>query len=69
MTNASNLISDNKTIDQNAPAVIKVQDSELSVCCPPIEQAHWNQHPRVYLDLKKNNRAKCPYCGNVFQQS
>jgi len=53
--------------EQNAPTPIKVTVSALPVCCPPKDQEHWNQHPRVYLELEKSNRASCPYCGNIFE--
>lgn len=52
----------------NESTTIKVTSSE-PVCCPPKEQAHWNQHPRVYLTLAKTGEAKCPYCGNHFKMS
>ena len=44
---------------------IKVTSAE-SICCPPKEQALWNQHPRVYLELGKSDEVNCPYCGNHF---
>jgi len=49
----------------NEKTTISVTSSE-PVCCPPKDQDHWNQHPRVYLSLEKNGEANCPYCGNHF---
>lgn len=46
---------------------IYLTKSKLPACCPPKDQAHWNQHPRVYLELKENGEANCPYCGNHFE--
>ncbi|MCW8877066.1 MAG: zinc-finger domain-containing protein [Kangiellaceae bacterium] len=46
--------------------VLKVSKEALPACCPPKEQEHWNQHPRVYLELS-DGKASCPYCGNRFE--
>lgn len=51
----------------DAKKIITVKRSDLPACCPPKDQAVWNQHPRVYLPLEKTGRATCPYCGNQFQ--
>lgn len=48
-------------------AVIQVTKDSLPVCCPPKDQEHWNQHPRVYLSLKEGVVTACPYCGNRFE--
>ncbi len=53
---------------QDSQNVIMVNSEQSSVCCPPKEQAHWNQHPRVYLDLSSQDQVSCPYCGNQFQR-
>lgn len=36
------------------------------VCCPIPEQASWNQHPRVYIDLSAEKEQICPYCSTRF---
>ncbi|WP_196139537.1 zinc-finger domain-containing protein [Aliikangiella sp. G2MR2-5] len=46
--------------------IIEIARDQLPACCPPKELAHWNQHPRVYLELDKSGKAACPYCGNCF---
>lgn len=48
---------------------IQVSKNSLPACCPPKEQAHWNQHPRVYLELEATGSADCPYCGNHFEMT
>lgn len=53
---------------QNRPTQpIKVTAAELPLCCPTPAMTLWNQHPRVYLDLSKTGKAKCPYCGYEFE--
>ena len=37
------------------------------VCCPTKEHETWNQHPRVYIDIKGKKSATCPYCGTIFK--
>ncbi len=51
---------------ENAKKIIEVSADSLPACCPPKDQAHWNQHPRVYLALDDGGKANCPYCGNQF---
>lgn len=46
---------------------IKVSQDSLPACCPPKDQEHWNQHPRVYLEMSQTGEADCPYCGNHFK--
>ena len=53
----------------DARKTIKISQDELPACCPPKEEETWNQHPRVYIDLKQNGRGACPYCGNQFELS
>ncbi|WP_116963127.1 zinc-finger domain-containing protein [Fastidiosibacter lacustris] len=36
------------------------------ICCPTPEHASWNQHPRVYIDLKDQDEGICPYCSTRF---
>lgn len=38
----------------------------LPLSCPTPEMALWNAHPRVYLPLEENGRARCPYCGAEY---
>jgi uncharacterized Zn-finger protein len=34
---------------------------------PKADMKLWNSHPKVYLDVGKNGRVKCPYCGTVYK--
>lgn len=27
----------------------------------------WSGHPRVFLDVAKHGKVKCPYCGTEYQ--
>jgi len=27
----------------------------------------WNGHPRVFLEIARQHKAKCPYCGTVYR--
>ena len=33
---------------------------------PKADMKIWNTHPKVYLELARSGRAKCPYCGTVY---
>lgn len=46
---------------------IKAQDLPLS--CPLPDQAIWNAHPRVYLDIEQSLHAQieCPYCSTHYE--
>ena len=33
---------------------------------PKADMKIWNSHPKVYLDVAREGRAKCPYCGTVY---
>lgn len=46
---------------------IKVTRSEMPVSCPPKGTESLDLHPRVYIKMGKNERSKCPYCGNQFE--
>lgn len=55
-----------ETAQKQPQNVIKVTKDQLPACCPPKDQEHWNQHPRVYLEISRSESASCPYCGNKF---
>lgn len=46
---------------------VTVTESELPLSCPARDQAVWNMHPRVYLDIQAKGRVTCPYCGIHYQ--
>ncbi len=33
---------------------------------PKADMKIWNNHPKVYLDVAREGRAKCPYCGTLY---
>ncbi len=33
---------------------------------PKADMKIWNSHPKVYLDVAREGRAKCPYCGTLY---
>ena len=54
------------TIEPNAENLYTISKSDLPLHCPMDGMSLWNSHPRVYLPLDKNGKAKCPYCGADF---
>ncbi|MCE1249773.1 MAG: zinc-finger domain-containing protein [Comamonadaceae bacterium] len=44
-------------------------DNNGGIHCPSAQadMKLWNNHPRVFLDIAHQGRAKCPYCGTVYQ--
>ena len=54
-------------------AVIELLAKDLNdqggVFCPSAlaDMKLWNMHPKVYLDVGRTGRAKCPYCGTVYE--
>lgn len=34
---------------------------------PKADMKIWNTHPKVYLDVGKTGKARCPYCGTVYK--
>ncbi|MGB5300891.1 MAG: zinc-finger domain-containing protein [Thiogranum sp.] len=54
----------------NAENRYEVTQADLPLHCPMDSMSLWNSHPRVYLPIDENGRAKCPYCGaDYFLQS
>ncbi|MBM37933.1 MAG: hypothetical protein CMO97_02555 [Woeseia sp.] len=27
----------------------------------------WNSHPKIYLPIEATGKAKCPYCGALYE--
>ena len=44
-----------------------IAEKDLPLHCPTAEQALWNMHPCVFLDIEEKGEAKCPYCGEEFR--
>ena len=47
--------------------IVFIYQSDLPLHCPLPSQEKWNLHPRVYLPLDEDGKAKCPYCGAEYQ--
>jgi len=44
----------------------EVTKSDLPLSCPRPGESHWDQHPRVFLDIEKTGEVLCPYCGAYY---
>ena len=53
-------------VTANSERVYEVTRKDLPVSCPTPDMTLWNSHPRVYLPLKEQGRATCPYCSAEF---
>ena len=54
-------------IDSPSPAVVLLGADDLPVHCPNPAMPVWSSHPRVFLDLNEDGKAKCPYCSTEYQ--
>ena len=36
------------------------------VCCPPLDDKAWQEHPRVYLAFDSKSEVRCPYCSTLY---
>jgi uncharacterized Zn-finger protein len=54
------------TRQPNAAKQYEVTEKDLPLHCPMDGMSLWNSHPRVYLPIEENGRAKCPYCGAEY---
>ena len=45
----------------------QIKRKDLPLSCPPAGKAAWDQHPRVYLPLKKAGKISCPYCSARYE--
>lgn len=57
-------------MSQNTQAlVIEVHETDLPLQCPSLDVAKWNNHPRVFLQIKKspNQEITCPYCSAHYK--
>ena len=59
-------------VDMTTSSHIELLAADLNdqggIFCPS-PKAHmkiWNSHPKVYLDVARTGKAKCPYCGTVY---
>lgn len=48
---------------------VHIKPKDLPLSCPLPDQAVWNAHPRVYLDIEQSPQAQieCPYCSTRYE--
>jgi len=56
-----------KLKEANAEKKYQVTRKDLPLHCPMDNMTSWNSHPRVFLPIEDTGKAKCPYCGAVFE--
>ncbi len=56
-----------KLIASNAENRYSVSAVDLPLACPMPGMHLWNSHPRVYLPIEASGRARCPYCGAIYE--
>lgn len=44
----------------------EVSHKDLPIHCPTPEMSLWNSHPKVYIPVAEQGRARCGYCGAVY---
>ena len=45
---------------------VEVAEKDLPLHCPLPGAPLWARHPRVFLDVAKEGRSLCPYCGTEY---
>lgn len=52
----------------NIKKVIEITEKDLPLCCPMPDMLSWNSHPRVFLEIEKeeNGEITCPYCSTRY---
>jgi uncharacterized Zn-finger protein len=53
-------------VQPNAENHYDVTLDDLPLSCPMPGMYLWNSHPKVYLAIEEEGRAKCPYCGATY---
>jgi uncharacterized Zn-finger protein len=53
-------------VQPNAENHYVVTPADLPLSCPMPGMYLWNSHPKVYLPVEEEGRAKCPYCGATY---
>ena len=46
--------------------LVELTEKDLPLHCPMPEAPLWARHPRVFLDVVKEGKALCPYCGTKY---
>ena len=45
---------------------VEVEEKDLPLHCPQPGTELWKGHPRVFLDVAKEGKVLCPYCGTTY---
>jgi uncharacterized Zn-finger protein len=45
---------------------VEVTEKDLPLHCPMPSAPLWASHPRVFLDVVKEQEVLCPYCGTRY---
>ena len=45
---------------------VEVTEKDLPLHCPMPGSPLWARHPRVFLDVAHEGKARCPYCGTLY---
>lgn len=45
---------------------VLLDGKDLPAYCPNPAMPAWSSHPRVFLDMTPEGKAKCPYCGTQY---
>ena len=45
---------------------VEVGEKDLPLHCPQPGAELWSGHPRVFLDVAKEGKVLCPYCGTTY---
>jgi uncharacterized Zn-finger protein len=53
-------------VQPNAEHHYDVTPADLPLSCPMPGMYLWNSHPKVYLAIDEDTRAKCGYCGATY---
>ena len=45
---------------------VAIGAADLPLHCPTPDAPLWRMHPRVFLDVGKEGKVMCPYCGTRY---
>ena len=45
---------------------VEVDEKDLPLHCPQPGSELWAGHPRVFLDVTREGKVLCPYCGTTY---
>ncbi len=53
---------------ENTQKYIEITKKDLPLRCPQPDMVSWNSHPRVFLEIEKeqNHEIICPYCSTMY---